>query len=124
MSALLTPDERLMWAYSFVKFDDKPIFLDFWQDAFLKSNSRFTAINKSRRVGFSFVASLKHFIKSQDPARTNYTCQFVSYNESDSEEKINYVRQFYEATNPGARKKLIQCKIGRASCRERVCLSV
>lgn len=109
MSALLTPDERLMWAYSFVKFDEKPIFLDFWQDAFLKSNSRFTAINKSRRVGFSFVASLKHFIKSQDPARTNYTCQFVSYNESDSEEKINYVRQFYEATNPGARKKLIAC---------------
>lgn len=109
MGKLLSPDERLMWAYSFVKFDEKAIFLDFWQDVFLKSNSRFTAINKSRRVGFSFAASLKHFIKSQDPARTNYTCQFVSYNESDSEEKINYVKQFYEATEPYARKKLVSC---------------
>lgn len=107
MPSLFSPDERLMWIYSFVKFDGKPMHLDFWQDVYVKSNSRFVAINKSRRVGYSFICSLKAFVKAMDPARTNYTCQFVSYNESDSEEKINYVKQFYEATEPNARKKLI-----------------
>jgi len=33
--------------------------LDFWQDWYLKSNHRFLIVNKSRRIGWSYITSLK-----------------------------------------------------------------
>ena len=85
---MFTAEERLLWIYTFLKFKDKPILLDFWQDKFIQSNSRFIAVVKSRQVGYSFISSMKAFAKLIDPARKGYTCQFVSYNESDAEEKM------------------------------------
>lgn len=104
---MLTADERLLWIYTFLKFKDKPILLDFWQDCFVKSNSRFIAVVKSRQVGYSFISAMKSFAKLMDPARKGYTCQYVSYNESDAEEKILYAKQFYDSLDPNVRKKCI-----------------
>lgn len=104
---MLSAEERLKWAYTFCKYDDKDLNLDFWQDAFVRSKSRFTGIVKSRRVGFSFIVALKELVKAQDMDRKNFTAQFVSYNESDAAEKIIYATQFYESIPEEVRKKIV-----------------
>ena len=45
---LWTPDERLNYLYGMVQVDEKDLVLDFWQDAFTKSNHRFINVLKSR----------------------------------------------------------------------------
>lgn len=102
----MSAEERLKWAYTFCKYDDKDLNLDFWQDAFVRSKSRFTGVVKSRRVGFSFIVALKELIKAQDFDRKNFTAQFVSYNESDAAEKIIYATQFFESLPTEIRKKI------------------
>lgn len=105
---MFTKDERLLYAYTYIKFQEKDLLLDFWQDAYIRSMARFTAIVKSRRVGWSFICSLKGLIKSMDPDRIGYTKQFVSYNEEDALEKITYAKQFYDSIpDCDAKKKLI-----------------
>lgn len=83
----LTPEERLNFLYAYVKYDDRNLNLDFWQEDFIRSTKQFIAILKSRRTGFSFATALKGMSKAQDPGRMKYTKQFVSYNESDALEK-------------------------------------
>lgn len=105
---MFSRDERLLFAYTYFQFQQKDLLLDFWQDEYIKSMARFTAIVKSRRVGWSFICSLKGLIKAMDPDRVGYTKQFVSYNEEDALEKISYAKQFYESMpNCDAKKKLI-----------------
>lgn len=105
---LFTKEERLLYAYTYISYQSKDLLLDFWQDAYIRSYARFIAIVKSRRVGWSFICSLKGLIKAMDPARVGYTKQFVSYNEEDAIEKINYARQFYESIpDCDAKKPLI-----------------
>lgn len=104
---MFTPDERLKYCYTFMKFNEKDIDLDFWQNRYIRSMSRFSILVKSRRTGFSFVTSMKGDVKALDPDRIAYTKQFVSYNESDAIEKINYAAQFYESIPGKARKKCI-----------------
>lgn len=104
---MFTPDERLKYCYTFMKFNEKDIDLDFWQNRYIRSMSRFSILVKSRRTGFSFVTSMKGDVKALDPDRIAYTKQFVSYNESDAIEKINYAAQFYESIPGNARKKCI-----------------
>lgn len=105
---MFTKDERLLYAYTYIQFQQKDLLLDFWQDAYIKSFARFIAIVKSRRVGWSFICSLKGLIKAMDPDRVGYTKQFVSYNEEDALEKITYAKQFYDSIpNCDAKKKLI-----------------
>ena len=105
---MFTKDERLLYAYTYIQFQQKDLLLDFWQDAYIKSMARFIAIVKSRRVGWSFICSLKGLIKAMDPERIGYTKQFVSYNEEDALEKISYAKQFYESIpDCDAKKKLI-----------------
>ncbi len=103
---LWTPEERLNFVDAFVKFDDKPIDLDFWQEAFLKDTSKFIGVLKSRRTGFSLSVALKGLVKATDPQRKKYVRQFVSYNEEDAKEKINYVKEFYETIPKKARKEI------------------
>ena len=76
---MFSKDERLLFAYTYMQFQQKDLLLDFWQDAYIKSMARFIAIVKSRRVGWSFICSLKGLIKAMDPDRIGYTKQFVSY---------------------------------------------
>ena len=105
---MFTKDERLLYAYTYIQFQQKDLLLDFWQDAYIKSMARFIAIVKSRRVGFSFISSMKGLIKAMDPDRVGYTQQFVSYNEEDALEKITYAKQFYDSIpDCDAKKKLI-----------------
>ena len=105
---MFSKDERLLYAYTYMQFQQKDLLLDFWQDAYIKSMARFIAIVKSRRVGWSFICSLKGLIKAMDPDRVGYTKQFVSYNEEDALEKISYAKQFYESIpDCDAKKKLI-----------------
>ena len=105
---MFTKEERLLFAYTYMKFQQKDLLLDFWQDAYIRSMARFIAIVKSRRVGWSFICSLKGLIKAMDPDRVGYTKQFVSYNEEDALEKITYAKQFYDSMpDCDAKKKLI-----------------
>ena len=105
---MFTKDERLLYAYTYIQFQQKDLLLDFWQDAYIKSMARFVAIVKSRRVGWSFICSLKGLIKAMDPDRVGYTKQFVSYNEEDALEKISYAKQFYDSIpDCDAKKKII-----------------
>ena len=105
---MFSKDERLLFAYTYMQFQQKDLLLDFWQDAYIKSMARFIAIVKSRRVGWSFICSLKGLIKAMDPDRVGYTKQFVSYNEEDALEKISYAKQFYDSMPEcDAKKKLI-----------------
>ena len=105
---MFTKDERLLYAYTYIQFQQKDLLLDFWQDAYIKSMARFIAIVKSRRVGWSFICSLKGLIKAMDPDRVGYTKQFVSYNEEDALEKISYAKQFYDSIpDCDAKKKII-----------------
>ena len=105
---MFSKDERLLYAYTYMQFQQKDLLLDFWQDAYIRSMARFIAIVKSRRVGWSFICSLKGLIKAMDPDRVGYTKQFVSYNEEDALEKISYAKQFYESIpDCDAKKKLI-----------------
>jgi phage FluMu gp28-like protein len=104
---LFTPEERLNYADAFVKVDQKPIDLDFWQEAFVMDTSKYSITLKSRRTGFSFVVGLKGMIKANDPNRYKYVRQFVSYNEDDAKEKINYVKEFYHSIPKKYRKPLV-----------------
>ena len=105
---MFSKEERLLYAYTYMQFQQKDLLLDFWQDAYIRSMARFIAIVKSRRVGWSFICSLKGLIKAMDPDRVGYTKQFVSYNEEDALEKISYAKQFYDSIpDCDAKKKLI-----------------
>lgn len=104
---LWTPTEKLNYIYAFMKYDHKDIELDFWQDDFIKNRNRYICLLKSRQTGFSFVVAIKGLVKALDPARTQYTKQFVSYNEEDAQEKIRYAKQFYDSIPARYKKKLV-----------------
>lgn len=104
---LWTPEEKLNYVYAFMKYDHKDIELDFWQDDFIRNRNRYISLLKSRQTGFSFVVAIKGLVKALDPARTQYTKQFVSYNEEDAQEKIRYARQFYDSIPNKYKKKLV-----------------
>ena len=105
---MFTKDERLLYAYTYIQFQQKDLLLDFWQDAYIRSMARFIAVVKSRRVGWSFISAMKGLIKAMDPDRLGYTKQFVSYNEEDALEKISYAKQFYDSIpDCDAKKKII-----------------
>lgn len=103
----MTPEERLVYLYSFCKFDEKPLVLDEWQNQFITSTKQFISILKSRRTGFSFATALKGLSKALDFGRTKYTKQFVSYNESDALEKIRYAAEFYDSIPAKNKKKCV-----------------
>ena len=103
---LMSKEERLNYADAFVKVNQKPIDLDFWQEAFLMDARRQSIVLKSRRTGFSFIVALKGLVKAMDRGRIKYVRQFVSYNEEDAKEKINYAKEFYDSLPVRTRKKL------------------
>src|SRR5215469_8930136 len=97
MPQLFSPEERLNYAEAFIKVDQEPIDLDFWQQDYIRDINKYSLTLKSRRTGYSFIVALKGIIKSNDKARHKYTRQFVSYNEEDAKEKINYAKEFYHS---------------------------
>jgi phage FluMu gp28-like protein len=103
---LFTAEERLNFAEAFIKVDQQPVELDFWQQDYIKDINKYGLTLKSRRTGYSFIVSLKGIVKSNDKARYKYTRQFVSYNEEDAKEKINYAKEFYHSIPKRHRKEL------------------
>lgn len=112
---MFTPDERINYAMAFMKYDNKPLSFDFWQQEYVASPKRYICILKSRRVGYSLATGVKGVVKSNDPDRVNYTKQFVSYNESDALEKIRYAEMFHDSIPDKCKKKLI---VRNKSCLE------
>jgi phage FluMu gp28-like protein len=104
---LFSPVERLNYADAFIKVDQKPIDLDFWQETFLQDAHRYSITLKSRRTGFSFATALKGLVKAMDSNRFKYVRQFVSYNEDDAKEKIQYVKEFYHSIPAKHKKPLV-----------------
>lgn len=103
---LWTPEEKLNYVYAFMKYHGEPITLDFWQDDFIKNRNRYICLLKSRQTGFSFAVAIKGLVKALDPARHDYTKQFVSYNMDDAQEKIRYAKEFYESIPDKYKKKI------------------
>ena len=104
---LWTPEEKLNYVYAFIKYHGESLTLDFWQDDFILNRNRYICLLKSRQTGFSFVVALKGLVKALDPARHDYTKQFVSYNIEDAQEKIRYAKEFYESIPKRYKKELV-----------------
>lgn len=62
--------------------------LDFWQEWYIKSTHKFLIVNKSRRVGWSYITSLKSVIEALHPSCFRYQMVFVSYGMRDAGGKI------------------------------------
>lgn len=107
MPRLFLPEERLNYADSFIQVDQRPIDLDFWQQDYIRDINKYEMVCKSRRTGYSFSVALKGIIKAMDKARYKYTRQFVSYNEEDAKEKINYAKEFYHSIPKKHKKELV-----------------
>ncbi|MDR1074524.1 MAG: hypothetical protein LBL45_12795, partial [Treponema sp.] len=103
---MFTPSERLTYCDAFAKYNDKPLELDRWQELYIQDISPFSIILKGRREGFSFATALKGLIKANDPDRTDYTRQYVSYNMEDAVEKIRAAKMLYESI-PKRHKKIL-----------------
>jgi phage FluMu gp28-like protein len=93
---MFTAQERLNYCDAYIKKDEKPLELDRWQELYVADTSPFSITLKGRQEGFSFATALKGLIKSNDPDRTNYTRQYVSYNMEDAVEKIRAAKMLYE----------------------------
>jgi phage FluMu gp28-like protein len=104
---LFSKEGRLNYADAFIRVDQKPLDLDFWQEHFLMDANKYSIVLKSRRTGFSFIVALKGMVKAMDPNRFNYVRQFVSYNEEDAKEKIRYASMFYHSIPDRHKKKLV-----------------
>lgn len=88
-------DDRVGMAMH-MRYADESFFIpDWWQTNYLRHDPRFLIVNKSRRIGWSYITSLKGLLKALDPAVFNYTKQFVSYNMADATEKIAVAREHY-----------------------------
>jgi len=87
------------------KVDDQPLQLEAYQLRFLRDRSRFRWVNKSRQVGYSFLLAMEALARCH--LRSRYTSVIVSYNLSDSKEKILIARQLYEDMPLAFQKKLI-----------------
>lgn len=87
------------------RFDEEPVTLDGYQHWFVGQDGKYRCVEKSRQVGYSFVFALEAFARCH--LRETQTSVFVSYNLSDSKEKVQYARQLYEELPLQYRKKLI-----------------
>jgi phage FluMu gp28-like protein len=68
--------------------------LDFWQKWYIESNKKFLIVNKSRRVGWSYITSAKGVIEAIDPEIQKYQLVYVSYGMHDALNKISDARNF------------------------------
>lgn len=67
--------------------------LDFWQEWYLCQNNKYVHLLKSRRVGFSFISSIKAISEAIYPKIKRYQMVFVSYNLNDAMGKIRDARE-------------------------------
>jgi phage FluMu gp28-like protein len=103
---MFSPDEVLRYADAFLKYNDKPVEFDPWQEIFLKDQNILIILLKGRQEGFSFVVAAKKFIELQSPDVVNMTVQFVSYNLMDAVDKIRYISLMAHSIPEKHRKKI------------------
>lgn len=80
-----------------------PTRLYHYQKKFMLDRNKYRHCDKSRQVGMSYSFSCEGYAKSQ--LMDIYTGVFVSYNQSEANDKINYARTLYESTPHKYRKK-------------------
>jgi phage FluMu gp28-like protein len=66
-----------------------------YQSALLLNPARNRYVNKSRQTGFSFVFASEGLAKAM--LKTKHTSIFVSYNDEEAKEKIEYAKALYES---------------------------
>jgi phage FluMu gp28-like protein len=103
---MFEPEQALRYADAFLKYNDKPVELDPWQEIFLKDQSTLIILLKGRQEGFSFAVAAKKFIELQSPDVVNMTVQFVSYNLMDAVDKIRYISIMAHSIPEKHRKKI------------------
>ena len=103
---MYSPDQVLRYADAFLKYNEKPVKLDPWQDYFLGDQRPFIILLKGRQEGFSFAVAAKKFIELQSPDVVNHTVQFVSYNLADAVDKIRYISIMAHSMPEKNRKKI------------------
>ncbi len=98
----MTPDEIFNFllspknfAETMLKVDDRYVKLDPWQVEYLASRRKLTSILKSRRVGGSWIMSVKMFLRSQMIPR--YSGTFISLNREEARGKIDYADELYDS---------------------------
>ncbi len=87
-----TGEEKVVIATAALTEMNPEFKLDFWQDWYLKSNERFLIVNKSRRIGWSYITSLKGVVEANCPDVSKYQLVFVSYGMNDAIGKISDAR--------------------------------
>jgi phage FluMu gp28-like protein len=93
------------FASSLVKINAAPLTLDAWQEDFLRDESKFINILKSRRIGGSFIMTLKMFVRSQ--LERCYSGTFISMNLEEAKGKIEYANAMYDSLPRKFRKKRV-----------------
>lgn len=76
------------------RFDDEPLRLEPYQQAFLATRAPYRCVEKGRQVGYSFLFACEAIARSH--LRETHNSIFVSYNLADSKEKIAYAAQLHE----------------------------
>jgi len=104
---MYNPDEVLSYVDIFLKYNEKPVELDPWQEKFVTDQRRFIILLKGRQEGFSFAVAAKKFIEIQSPDVINHTVQFVSYNLMDAVDKIRYISLLAHSVSEKRRKKIV-----------------
>ena len=84
-----------------------------YQIEHMNNHSKYRWINKSRQIGFSYGASAESLAKCH--LMDHYTSIFVSYNQEEANEKINYARAMYESVPLKYQRKL---KVDRVTALE------
>lgn len=98
--------DKVLICTGIMNYDEGEVFkLDWWQEWYLRHTFRFLIANKSRRVGWSFLTALNGVLNAIDPAKYNYTKQFVSYSMEDAKEKIAIARAFFLSIPEGMGQK-------------------
>ena len=90
-----TDEEKIAIATTALTNMNPEFKLDFWQAWYLCQNFQFTHTLKSRRVGFSYVNAMRSVVHVSHPKMTKYQNVLVSYNMTDSMEKIKEARNIY-----------------------------
>lgn len=93
------------FASSLVKVNGTPLALDAWQAGFLRDDSKLISMLKARRIGGSFIMTLKMFIRSQ--LERCYSGTFISMNLEEAKGKIEYADAMYDSLPRRFRKKRI-----------------
>lgn len=103
---MYSPDQAVRYADAYLKYNEKPVELDPWQELFIRDQRQFIALLKGRQEGFSFAVAAKKFIELQSPDVVNHTVQFVSYNLADAVDKIRYISIMAHSMPEKNRKKI------------------